>query len=810
MKKFLIILFVVILIFLGGIAYLNQAVFPTKMKAAIVAGIEDATGKKVLLGSVRFDLLKGLVLKDLIISDDQNAIVNVKEARASFLIIPLFSRQIIVSRLILESPDIFVERREDNSFNIIELFPKAGPAAGAGLKTFVHRVSLRNGSVTFHDLTMEPLYTKDIKVEKAEIYFRLPAKIKFSAIFSIPTDRSFKCDMTGEYALSSGSLDVEARIKALAPEEFAVYYKNTGFSFPEGRIDADIGLKYKDGVILAQTDASAAKLSILQAKTSITVTGSEHSNIRYVFTDKKFDFTGSANIEDMMINGVDYIESVDSVKGRVAFSNLGISSDNITAVVLDMPIEAKVSVNDLKAPVIKIDASSDVELSNFQGVLKESFSIDIPAGLEGEGKLHVSIEYPPATPEKTQVSGFVYMLNASARINEEGGEIDNLTGKFNFSSNQLIWDDIGFRYHDTYYKSSGVLTNFDSPGIQLKLSSEDLSVDAVFALRDRAINFSKLSGKYLNSSVSAAGVLFTSDMPVMNVEMTGRLNVDLEDLKGQFKKSPEKFEKIKPKGVIRAEFKLKGNLKDLKKCDIEAALSSEELSLYGLHFTNSTMNYAQMSGEGQILFMRSFLYGGSMAATGKIMWLGKDVPYGLDVNIDGVRIEKFKSDTAMKDKDIAGAVKLQARLKGLFGDIGKLSGNGRMAVTEGRLWQLNLFRGIGTMLFTSDFSNIIFKEGRCDFTISDKTVYTDEIMLKSDVLDIYGPITIGFDNSVSAELKADFSEDALESGARKNIAAAIGQYSIIGLSGTLKEPQYKLKADVANIMEDLADRFAQE
>ena len=198
-----------------------------------------------------------------------------------------------------------------------------------------------------------------------------------------------------------------------------------------------------------------------------------------------------------------------------------------------------------------------------------------------------------------------------------------------------------------------------------------------------------------------------------------------------------------------------------------------------------------------------------MSVTGKIDWISKDSPYHLEADIDGVKIEKFKSDTAFKDKDIAGSVNMRAKLNGLLNDATKLSGEGKITVTEGKIWQLNLFRGLGVLLFTSDFSNIIFKECAPAFTIRDKFIYTDDIDLKSDLLDIDGPMKIGFDNTIKATLKAEFSEDAGKAGSN-NARVALGRYTLIDVTGTLKDPQYKVRPDVENIVEGIAEHFLSE
>ena len=809
MRKFLTALIIIIPVIWAGIFYLNTKVLPTKIKGAIVSGLETATGKKVLLGSVRFHIFKGLVLKDLIIRDDLNAIVNVKEARCTFLILPLVNKKVIISRLIFESPDIFIERRADGSVNILELFSK-GQMARADFKAFVHRLSIRNGTINFHDLTLDPIYTKEMKNLDADIYILPTARIKYSVKFDLPSEPPLKIDSSGEYSIPAKELTAELRVKGFSPKEFAGYYEKTGILLPEGRIDSILNFKYKDGTLSVNTESDTRGLTVSKDTLSLKMSGSERSTLRYDFASKKLDYTGSANIESMVIKGVEYIGKIDNIKGRIEFSNLGLSSDNITARALDLPLDCKITIADFNNPVLNIDASSDIKLAPFQNMLKEQFELTVPAYFDGDAKLRLSIQYPITAPKELRIKGSLYALKASAKLNKGKAGLGNVTGKFQFVPNQVSWDDVSFLYHDIHYKTSGILTNFKTPGVQLKLSSKDISLDTAFGLNDKIINFSKFSGKYLNSGFSGQGVLDSSSPSGLKVDINGILNVDLEDLKKPFEKFKNRFERIEPKGFVRAEFGLKGDLKDLKTCAINANLSSDGFSVYGFKFATSTMNYNQKDGSGDILFMRSFLYGGSMGATGKIDWTAKDVPYRLDMDIDGIRIEKFKMDTAFKDKDIAGSIKMSAKIKGFLNDAAKISGKGKIAVTEGKLWQLNLFRGLGALLFTSDFNNIIFKEGHCDFEIGDKALSTDEITLKSELVDIYGPMKIGFDNSVSATMKVEFSDDALESSARQNIIATLGKYSLTVVSGTLKDPKYKVRPDTENIVNSFVENFSGE
>ncbi|MDD5427635.1 MAG: DUF3971 domain-containing protein [Candidatus Omnitrophica bacterium] len=806
MKKLLTILILIVLAACAGIIYLNQAVLPTKIKTAIIKNLEDVTQKKVHLGSVRFDIFKGLVLNDLIINDRPNAVLNVKEIRCSFPIIPLLSKRVIVSRLILESPEIFIERRSDYSVNLAELFSQES-MANAEFKMLVRQIVIRKATVNFHDLTLGELFTKELKALDADIYFQLPAKIKYDLKFDISSDLPIKVGIHGEYLAAAKELTAEIKLKDFAPKDFERYYEYTGASFPSGRFDSLIRLEYKGGIVSAETESGTGALELSKDAIFVKAAGSEHSRFRYNFAENKLEYTGSANIEKMSIGGVGQVGVIDNIKGRIDFSNLGISSDNLSATVLDMPVSVKLNVDDPSKPVISIDASSDIKLAPFQAILKERFDLEAPAEFSGDAKLNLSIEYPIDAPDRAQVKGAVYMLKDT--INMNGGKfiLENVTGAVRFVPNQIDWSGVDFKYRDTDYKSSGILTDLKAPGVQLKLDSRDISADAIFAVNGKVINFSKFSGRYLNSEISASGFVDLSDPAKLDAEIEGNIDFNLEDLKKPLEKFKDKFDRAKPKGTVRAEFSLDGDLKDLKNCSIEAKCSSDGISLYGYKLATSTMNYVQKDGAGDILFMRSFLYGGSMGATGTIAWSQKDAPYHFNTEINGIKLEKFKADTAFKDKDIAGSVKVRAKINGFINGAERLSGAGSLAISEGKIWQLNLFQGLGVLIFTSDFSSTVFKEGTCDFMIKDNAIFTNELTLKGDLVNIYGPIKLGFDNSVSATFKAEFSESAFAAGTKRNISTALGEYTYIEVGGTLKEPKYRIRPDIQSIAESIADNF---
>jgi hypothetical protein len=178
--------------------------------------------------------------------------------------------------------------------------------------------------------------------------------------------------------------------------------------------------------------------------------------------------------------------------------------------------------------------------------------------------------------------------------------------------------------------------------------------------------------------------------------------------------------------------------------------------------------------------------------------------------MQNVKIEKLKFDAGAKDKDVAGTIQAEVKINGFSNDLAKINGLGKIAITNGKLWELNLFKGFGQLLFAQDFSRIIFKEGNADFIIQDKYIASDNLRLKSDLADLAGSCKIGFDGSLDAGIRIEVMDEMVPlTGTFKDVATAIigraGKFGSIKISGTLKEPKYKFKPAVMDILNSLKD-----
>lgn len=563
MRKIIIVAVILVFLFSCGIIYLNQVILPTKVKVLIVRAIEDTTQKKVSFSSLKFSIFKGLVLRDLSIYDAGNTILKIEEASCAFLILPIFKKQIIIPAIKLKSPEIFVQRRVDNSLNILDpFFRKSPPAAKSNFHLFIYKINLIGGRIHFRDDTLQPVFIKEINNLNLLLRLSLPARVKFNLKFEIPQrpDSPVKVNSSGEYDIPDRELAAKITLKDLWPE------------------------------------------------------------------------------------------------------------------------------------------------------------------------------------------------------------------------------------------------------------AKDLFLESIFAIDGKQVALSKFSGKYINSEFSFSGGIDATDFSGIKADINARLNIDLNDIKEPLKKFKDKIERIKPGGRLQVDVNLKGNINDIKSCAVEAKLSSSSLSVYGLKSQDFLLAYSQQNGIGNIPLMHLSLYNGSIDAIGEINLASQDLPYSLSADIKGIKLEKLKLDTPARDKDISGILQAQAKINGFFGDLYRLSGAGTIIINDGRLWQLNLFKGIGTMLFSSDFTDVVFSEASCGFVVQDKYILTDNLKLKSNLCDISGTAKIGFDSSIDAALNVEVSDEAPLTGTIRDITTAIlgaaKRFAVIRITGTLGEPEYEFKPAVADILKSLKDAFS--
>lgn len=833
-KKILLISLIFILLCTGSLFYLNSVFLPKKIKSLIVGNLQELTGKKVDLGSLQFSLFKGLVLGNLNIHEGERQLVNIKEASCTFLILPLLQKKIIIPKVRVKQAVILLVRKSDNRMDIPFLLlpaqtlpkapvekPKEGEvvapsplkAAVPSTKKFsvtINSIFIKDSRIDFQDETFNPVFIKSLENVNLFLKLSLPSRVNFSFKSRIRAEPVINISAAGEYEIAQQILAAKISLQDFSPREFSVYLKLFGIDSPQGITNTLVDLKSKEGKFIVEIESESKGLAIHKEKMFISLTSDTKAKLEYVLADQNLRFSGKTTISEANFKGLERIGDISGIKGELVFDNSGISADKLNASIMGAPVIAQFKLIDFQSPILDMNIAATLNLDIAQRILKDEFKFNLPVKLQGSASLVLGLNGKVPLDQDLKVSGHLDIINANVKPDRLASAIEDVGGRVEFSGDGLKWKGVNLKYLGIPYKTSGSLADFNSPKVNFALNAKDLALNSNFTVNKNTVFLAKLEGKYLNSDFFLNGDIDTSVPAKTQVNIKGELNLEASDLSKLLAKYKNQIEKSNPQGIVNAQFNLSGNINDFKSCILEAKISSEQFNAYGLKADKLFIDYNQANGLIDIPAIHLSLYEGTADIAAKVNLNSKNIPYWLTLDIRGVKLEKLKMDTGARQKDVAGILSSQVQINGFSQDISKLSGAGKILISEGRLWQLNLFKGLGSLMFARDFAKIVFNEGYCDFLIKDKQIVSETIALKSNIADIKGNAKIGFDGSLDATLNVKILDEfAPLSGTFKDLATTImgqaGRFGIIKISGTIKEPKYKFKPAVGDIIKGLKD-----
>ncbi len=806
MKKLIIITIILFLVLSGAIVYLNKVILPQKIKALITSTLKKQTGNDVTLKSLEFSLFKGLILRDLVMTDKQNVILSTRQANCSIFIWPIFKKQIIIPSITLKSPYIFLERRQDKTFNLQNLFtPLSTPAKKSDFSVSVFKINVTNGDVVFQDDSLSVKFKKEIKNIQLNLYLSLPASAKFNFKGEIPGNPLVFILASGQYKILTQELLSNIEVKNLPLQEFKAYYNDFG-DLVSGLIDLEGKINLKNQLLEADITAKGDNLVLTKDKLKAQLTSVFQCNIDYDLEAKKLTYKGSCNVLQADILGLGLLGDIKNLRGKFDFNQRSLVSDSLKAELLGKQFEIKLGIKDFKTPVLSID--TDFDLSYLPNILKDKFNFSLINSASGKAAL--SIKAHPDQAGAWLLQGSMDIKGAGLQLDKQNVPVENIFATLGFSQNGLNWDNAKFRYQGIDYQTGGSLNNFSAPSIKLTLDSSSLSLTGALSVLGKKITIGQLKGKYFDSQFLVSGDIDNADPSGPDLDLSGKVNLEMSSLNKILDKQYPAIKDMKLLGQLEGKFNLSGNPLDFKNCYLKANLTGNNFSLYGFKTQSLSLDFFQDKKIAKIAVLRIGFYDGLIEGSGSLNLDTSNFPYQLELKANAVNLEKLKMDTASKNKNIAGRLLGEFKLNGFALDLSKTSGAGSFSISDGKLWELNLLQGVGKLLFAKDLGSINISECSAEFLIKDKFIYTDSLKLKSNIANLTGPLKIGFDNSLEGALDVEILSQMIPlSGTLKDLTTALagqaGKFGVIKLSGTLKEPKYSFRPAVGNIIKGLTD-----
>lgn len=802
-KYIIIWLFLIILTGAGiYLYYLSKEVLPNKMRAGVIEFVESATGQNASLKSVEITLAKGLVVKDLRIYDGADPVITIDEVSCTFFIWPFFKKEVFIPSIRIKSPVVMLKKKSDKTFNLAPLFARRKISLSSGYQVRVLKLGITQGVINFKDESVEPLFVKNITNLDMDFTFLVPLKIKFGARCDIIGEKTAKVNMTGEYFVSKDEINAKAIAQNISLDEFNVYYKDKGFSFPKSDLACMMSLALKDDVFNVAFDIKANQTVAEKDKIKASFNADIKYLIKYDVDYDELSASADALIYDMDITGLDFfnIKQVDDITGNIHLDKLGFYSDDLYFKIFDIEVNAKGACLGYTEPAYKMELSSDLHLGALAEILSSKFGIGLPGKYTGGGKLSITVNNENA---KVNVKGSLDVSDAALFIKEGDLFFEKINGRLNFTPDKLAWPGISFTYKNIPYKISGALANFNAPRINLNLKAQDLSFETDFSVKQDLYDVSYFKGRYFNAWFDFKGQVESKNFSSAYAKLVGHIDVSMDELKTHFMKDYAKFiNDAKLKGGLSINCSVKGDLKDLSRCDVDARIKSDDFSFYDLKADRADMRINFLRKYLDINEIRLSFYEGALVAKGGVDIGDASMPYWINFEADDISLYRIKNDlSGFKGANVYGKIKTEAKLSGNISDKSTINGHGKLAITQGKLWELQLFKDFGALIFPNRYTSIVFKEGMCTFMVNSQSIISEDIQLLSDSGNIYGTLKIDFDSTLKGSFKAELYEETQPQQAA--LGTALTKYTIVDVKGTLNAPKFITKPDVTEIVKDL-------
>lgn len=525
---------------------------------------------------------------------------------------------------------------------------------------------------------------------------------------------------------------------------------------------------------------------------------------------KPHDYTATVTLSQAALNGIPYVQQISSLAGKILLEPNRLQSSELAFQTQGADIVLSGELNDFAEPSLQIEARSEnidlKRLFDIFPVLTQKTTI------HPNGTIGIQISYKGAlkNPLEAQISADAKLKDGSITSKKFPTPITAVSGELNYQKDLVTLTNLLGTYQDQQYSLSGQLTNFSKPVLDLKASSKDLDITSKINILHSAFQVASLSGQYFHTSFDLKGDVHLSEDSGPDVDLRGNFALDLEDLQYFLPQLTRELNAIEPTGTLAIEGLFQGQFKNWRDWQMALLAQSPTLAFQGYHFDDVQIQYEQRDRHVSKCNLRGRLYNGDLEVVSSVDLMPDDLSMKLIGHLENLDLAQLRKDKFPKNENLAGSLSSLVNLSGPLSHPDQFQGEGALAVTNGHLWRWHVLDGLLGVLLIPEFRDVVFTDGQANFTIQDGKISTNDAWLKGSAVELKGSGWIDFSQNINFDISPVFDETSLlKSKSLKKGATVLltqtGDYFNIKLTGTLKNPKYKVMTSPSKILETTTD-----
>lgn len=809
-----------------GIAYLHFGIFPGNLKKIAVDEIESLTHRKVVFEKTVYLPFRGLSFYNLKIMDRSGRLLfSAKRLSLNARFMEFIrTNKIVINRVELDQP-VFdyapappapaapppppvmtkisgqiavpvVPKQKKISLSTIE---EEGLEAFMPENVYLEELEIMDGIVTFHDRVGAAVETlRDINLR---IRFDKPPVLKIDGTVRLGDKTYGFVSLKGAWDLDRAEYEFFLESKSAKVPRWLLDYQKKNFLIVE---DGEFAMKThvrsvneQKIVFHTEADLNHTLMSIKNARyagrMSLDVAGA------FDFRTKSFPaYKGSLDFVDVNVTGLSpQLPSLNDISGHILFEPNLLDITAVRGQQKDTVFEAHGKLKSFKDLNVEAEIHS---LSSVEGVLAL-----IP---EAERKLLKDFDVSGHCEAVTEIEGSLKKPNALKSRHKlviRDGAVKNAAKRIDVSalSAEVYMNDEGVKLTRTKFLYAGkpveLTANFPkepSKTGEIHINTPDAVFSASYT-RDGDTTLIK------EARLTAAG-LFTKfqgicrDPANPRLDIHGTSEIDLQKITPLVSRSSPAVKDLGLRGEIKGRFTFKGPVQNWMASDFKMdALSPVIFIKEKIRLDRFEVQVRFRNGALNIPYFHAHPYHGTAGLRFYSDLSKPDPLFASRLYANNLDLAAMAPDLGITDKPLTGTAIFDLTLKGFLKKPETFLGEGSIDIRQGHLWQTDIFKQMGTLPFVrvEGLDDVVFHDLTAAFRIRGKRVWTDDLALRSDTVNLSLTGSIGFDQTLDLVMNIGYSsgvmQGALDTGGIVPfvIEKASGMISQYRITGTLKNPK---------------------
>lgn len=724
--------------------YKGNLIFSSRKLTLNIEALEFIKSKKIVLSNVHID---GPVY-DLVL-DQMN-----KPPKETLPVRTRMSGQI-------EIPAIQANKRPD--VTDIDL----GPNAFLPDNVYLEQIQIHNGLVNIRKSIGSPLIEKMTSIN-LRLGFQKPPKLNLEGSFDLGEKTYSSVELKGLWDLDTANYLFNLDWRSKKVPDWLLDYQNGRFLIlKQGRFHLMTSLKsVQEDRALFRAKAVLGD-SIISVKSTDYLGPMEMDAVgQFNFTEKRFEsYRGNLKLKEIDIqNLTPAIPLLKKIKGEVEFRPDHLGLKRIEGFYQNLNFTADGNIDSFKELFVDIAIRTETNLQAILSILpakNRQWFKDFK--ISGDCKALSRVKGALKDSPKIKLTHYLILQNGDIRSANEKLHLENVSAEINAGDNGLSIKNAQFTSQRKEYRAALFIPKDLKTKGDLKLINKDFTLQSKYRWLQDQIEFQNAELKTTAGTALFQGFIRELKNPYLNLQGTLRLN--LVPATAFYAKQFPFLKSLEAVGELAGPFNLQGYWENPLAWTFNLDASSDPLFIKkSIRLDDFKMQIRMAEKLISIPYMHAFLYGGNAGASLTLDLREPNSPsFGIKLYANQVDVNALTRAIDPK-KNLSGTGSLQLSLKGLLKSTASIQGSGSVDVQNGMLWKTDRFKAMGQLplVKVEGLNEVIFTSLTSTFDVRQKRIWTKDLILKSEPVDLLLSGSFGFDQTLDLVMNIQFSSQVIE------------------------------------------------